>query len=156
MSFLAKMTVYVYCLRLHQLDVSTRLKVDQTCPVVYILAHILIQRSFKELNQSYTSMMDAICERLKGVVPSHGGTQQWAIISSYLLLCFSFWYQGPPSMATSSLGINGYYLIIQSPIEIWSLYPLFQFDYWGNGQQTPCTVMDSELWFLVWFKLKIK
>ena len=52
-------------------------------------------------------------------------------------------------MATSSLDINGDYLIIQSPIEIWSLYPHFQFNYLGDGQHAPCTVMDTEVWFLV-------
>ena len=52
-------------------------------------------------------------------------------------------------MATSILGINGEYLIIQYSIEIWSIYFLFQFDYWGDEQQGPCTVLDSEVWFLV-------
>ena len=52
-------------------------------------------------------------------------------------------------MATSSLGINGEYLIIQSPFEIWSIYPFFQFDSRGDGQHAPCTVMDTEVWFLV-------
>ena len=70
------MAVYVYCPWLHQLAMSTRLQVHKTCPVGYILAHILNQRSFKELNQSDTSVMDAIGERFEGVVLSHGGNQE--------------------------------------------------------------------------------
>ena len=70
------MDVYLHCLRLHQLATSTRLEVDQTCPVVYILAHILNQRIFKELNQSDTFVMDAIDERFEVLVPSCGGTQR--------------------------------------------------------------------------------
>ena len=98
--------LYLYCLLLQQLASSTRLQVDQTCPMGYIPAHILIQRVFKDINQSYTSVMDAIGERFEGLAPSYGGTQRWAILSSYLLLRFSFWYRGPPSMAPSSLVIN--------------------------------------------------
>ena len=70
------MAAYLYCPRLHQLAVSTRLQVYQTCPVGYILAHILSRRSFKEINQLDTSVMDAIGKRFEGVVPSHGGTKQ--------------------------------------------------------------------------------
>ena len=66
------MAVYVYFPRLHQLGVSTWIQVDQTCPVGYILAQILIQSRFKELNQLDTSVMYAIGERFEGVVPSHG------------------------------------------------------------------------------------
>ena len=72
--------------------------------------------------------MDAIGEKFEGVVPSHGITHQLAILLSYILLCFYVCYQVPPSMATSSLGINGKYLIIQPPIEVWILYPLLQLD----------------------------
>ena len=70
------MSVYLYCLCLHQLDVSTRIQVDQTFPVGYILAHILSQSVCKEINQPYTSVMDVIGKRFEGVVPSHGGTQR--------------------------------------------------------------------------------
>ena len=70
------MAVYVYYPRLHQLITSTRIQVDQTCPVGYILAHILSRRIFKDLNQLDSSVMDAIGKRFKGVLPSHGGTNQ--------------------------------------------------------------------------------
>ena len=59
-------------------------------------------------------------------------------------------------MATSSLGINGKYLIIQPPIEVWSLYPLLQLDSWGDGQHAPYTKIYAEVWFIVCFKPKIK
>ena len=119
------MTLYLYFPRLHQLAASTRLQVDQTFSVGYILAHVLIWSRIKEINQSDTSVLDAIGERFEDVLPSHGRSQRWDFLSSYLLLRLSFWYWGPPSMATSSLGINGEYLFIQSPIEILILYPLF-------------------------------
>ena len=70
------MAVYLYCLRLHQLAAYTRLQVDQTCTVGYILSQLLIQRSFKYLNKSETYVMDAIGERFKSVFPSHSGTQR--------------------------------------------------------------------------------
>ena len=70
------MDVYLYCPRIHQLAASTRIQVDQTCPVGYILAQILTSRSFKEINQLDTSVMDAIGESFEGVVPSHGGTKK--------------------------------------------------------------------------------
>ena len=57
------MAVNLYCLFLHQLVASTRLQVAQTCPVGYILAHILIRRRINELNQSDTSVMEAIGKR---------------------------------------------------------------------------------------------
>ena len=141
--------IYLYCPWLHQLAASTQLKVDKTCPIGYILDQILSQRSFKDIKQSDSSVTNTIGKRFEDVVPYHGGPQRWDIFSSYLLLRFSFWYRGPPSMATFSLGINGDYLIIQSKIEIWSLYPLFQFNSWGNWQYAHCTVMDAELSFLV-------
>ena len=145
------MAVYWYFLRLHQLVASTQLQVDQTCPMGYILAHILIRRSFKELNQSDTSLMDATGERFEGVVPSHVGTDWWAIISSYLLLRFSFWYRGPPSMSPSSLGIDCDYLIIQSPIKIWSLYPPFTIRFLRRWETCPlhCHGRWSTVSFLI-------
>ena len=70
------MAVSLYCLRIHQLVASTQIQVDQTCPVGSVLDHILIIRSFEELNQSENSVMDAIGKRFEGVVPYHGGTQK--------------------------------------------------------------------------------
>ena len=55
----------------------------------------------------------------------------YSFVVSYLRLYF--WYRGPHSMAPSSLGVNIEDLIIQSPVEDWSLHPLFQFDSWGDG-----------------------
>ena len=52
-------------------------------------------------------------------------------------------------MEPSSIGVNGEDLIIQPPIENLSLYPLFQFDYWGYEQPAPFTVMDYEECFIV-------
>ena len=100
--------------------------------------------------------MDAIGKSFEGVGPPHGLTQRWGILLSYLLLKFYFWYQGPPSMATSSRGINDEYLKNQVPIEIWCLYPLFQFYFWGDGKHIPYTVMDAEVWLLVKFWPKIE
>ena len=45
--------------------------------MVSILASIFFQSSFNNLKQSYTSMMDAICDRLKVAFPSHGATYKW-------------------------------------------------------------------------------
>ena len=70
------MALYLYCPRIHQLTASNRIQVDQTCPVGYILAHILSLSIFKELNQLYTSVMDAIGKRFEVVVPYHGVTQR--------------------------------------------------------------------------------
>ena len=70
------MAVYLYCLRLHQLAASTRLQVDQTCPVVSILFQVLSLSKFKEINQLYTYAMEAIGDRFEGVVLSHVQTQQ--------------------------------------------------------------------------------
>ena len=68
----------------------TRLHVDQTCPMGYILSHILIRKSFKDLNQLDTSMMDATGKRFEGVIPSHGRTHKWAILSLFLLYASIF------------------------------------------------------------------
>ena len=70
------MAISLYCQRLHQLSETTQLHVDQTCPIGYILVRVLIQSRFKDLNQSDTSLIDAIGGRFEGVVPSHGGTHQ--------------------------------------------------------------------------------
>ena len=70
------MDVYLYCLRTHQLDATIRIQVAQTCLKDSILAHVLIQRSFKEINQLDTSVMGAISKRFEAVLSSHGGTQQ--------------------------------------------------------------------------------
>ena len=43
--------VQLYCPRLHQLAASTRLHVDQTCTIYYILAHISSRRILKDINQ---------------------------------------------------------------------------------------------------------
>ena len=74
------MAVSVYLLCLHQLYTTTKLQVDQTSPVEYILDHLLSQRSFKKLNQPDTYFMDAIGEIFDGLVPYHGRTQQWGIL----------------------------------------------------------------------------
>ena len=71
------MAIFLDCPRLHQLAVTTLLQVDQTCTVGSIFAHIFIRRSFNILNQSDTSVMDAIGKRSKGIVPYCGVTQQW-------------------------------------------------------------------------------
>ena len=68
----------------------TRLQVNQTCPMGYILAHILSLRRFKDINLLDTSMMEAIGERFKGVVPFHGGTQKWDILSLFLFYASIF------------------------------------------------------------------
>ena len=65
------------------------------------------------------------------------------------LLHFSFWYQRPPSMAPSSIEVNGEDLIIQPPIENLSVYPLFRFNSLRDGQHAPCTVVEAEVCFLV-------
>ena len=82
--------VYLYSPWPHQLDVTTQIQVDQTFPVVYILSHILIQRSFKEINQLDTYVMGSIGNRLEGVVSSHGGTQKWDILLSFLFYSYIF------------------------------------------------------------------
>ena len=76
----------------------------------------------------------------------NSATSYYFVVS---ILRLSFWYQGPPSMAPSSLRVIGEDLIIQSPIEVWILYLLFIFYSWGDGQHAPCTVLYAEVWFLV-------
>ena len=98
------MAVYLYCPRLHQLAASTRLQVDQTCSVGYTLSHILIWRSFKDLNQSDTSVMDAIGKRFEGLLPSHGGTQKWAIILLFLFSASIFDIEGHLQWRHPALG----------------------------------------------------
>ena len=70
------MAIFLDCPRLHQLAVTALLQVDQTCTVGYIFARIIIRRSFNILNQSDTSVMDAIGKRSKGIVPYYGVTQK--------------------------------------------------------------------------------
>ena len=88
------MSVSLYCPWLHQLAVSTWLQVDQTCTVGSILDHVLIQRSFKMINQLDTSVMDATDKRFEGVVPSQGETKQWAILLSYICYALIFGIEG--------------------------------------------------------------
>ena len=64
---------------------------DQTCTVGYIFYHLFIQRSCNKINQSDTSVMDAIGERFKGIVHSHGVTQQW--YSNHCSLDAPFWFK---------------------------------------------------------------
>ena len=62
--------------RLHQLAVTTRSQVDQTCPMRFIFSHVFIQRRSNEVNQLDTSAVEAIGNRFKGIVPKHGIIQQ--------------------------------------------------------------------------------
>ena len=89
----------------HQMGVTNRLQVDKTCPVGYILAHVLIQRSFKELNQLETSVMGVIDKRFEGVVPYHGGTQKLAIILSFLFYASIFEIEGHIKWRHPALGL---------------------------------------------------
>ena len=62
---------------------------------------------------------------IQGCSPlSRKNSEIWFSFVVYLLL-FSFQYQGTSSMATSIHGVSSEDLIIQSPIGIWSLFPLF-------------------------------
>ena len=70
------MAVFLDSLRPHYLAVTTWIQVDQTCPVGYISSHLFIRRSFNDLNQLAASVMDTICKKYEGIVPSHGVTQQ--------------------------------------------------------------------------------
>ena len=88
------MDIYLYYLRIHQLAVFTRLQVDQTCPVGYILSRLLRRRIFKDLNQSENCVMDVIGERFGGVFPPHGGTQQPAILLSFIFYASLFNIKG--------------------------------------------------------------
>ena len=84
------MAVSLYCPLIHQLAVSTRIQVDQTCPLVSILAHILTQRRLEEIIHFEIPVMDATGKKFEGVVPSHGGTHKLAILSSYLFYASVF------------------------------------------------------------------
>ena len=139
------------------------LQVDQTYPVGYILSHILIRISYNELNQSDTYMMNAIRKRFEGVVPSHGGTQQWYIhllfifyASLFDILVLLQWhhptlremariYSSNPILKCLDWIWTQHILLIMG--SNWSLYHLLQFDYCGYGQHVPCTVMDADLFF---------
>ena len=129
------MAIYLYCPQLHQLAVSTRLQVDQTCTVGYTLAHILSRRRFKELNQSENSVMGAIGDRIKGVVPSHGGTQRWAIIFSYLILLLFL-----VSRATFNGDIQSWdkWGVFNHPIPYWILDSIYPFPIQFLGRCVTC------------------
>ena len=71
------MAVFLDWSRLHQLATPTQIQVDQTCPVGYIFYHVFIRSIFNKINQSGTYVMDAIGDRFKVIVPSHGVTQKW-------------------------------------------------------------------------------
>ena len=85
------MAVFLEWSRLHKLATPNRLQVDQTCTVGYIFYHIFIRRSFNKINQSDTSEMDAIVDRFKVIVPSHGVTHKWYF--DHFSLDAPFWFK---------------------------------------------------------------
>ena len=70
------MVVFLECQRLHKMAETNYIQVYKTFTVGYISAHIFIQKRFNKFNQLDTSMMDAIDERLEGIVPSHDTNNQ--------------------------------------------------------------------------------
>ena len=87
------------------MDITTWLQIDQTCIVGFTLARISRRRSFKELNQSDTSVMGDIVKNFQGVAPSHCGTKKRAILSSFLFYASIFDIEGHLKCRHTDLGL---------------------------------------------------
>ena len=119
-----------------------------------ILSHVLIRRSFKELNQYHTSMMDAIGNRFEGVVPSHGGTQRWAILLSYILLRIFFFVLRATFNGDIQSGDK--WRVFNNPIPYWNLESLYPFPILFLRVWATCLLYFHWRWIMLSYLIQTK